>query len=70
MSENRKPTQQPPFVGASSSARPHASTVRFVEKWLFESEFRETDGCPWTGDYVRDAARMIEDAIARSPNAE
>ncbi len=55
---------------ATGSARPSAATVRFVEQWLWSSEYRETRGQPWTGDYIRDTARMIEDAIAQSPNKE
>lgn len=58
-----------PQAGAGS-ARPSTATVRFVEQWLWDSSFRETAGSAWTGDYVRDAARMIEDAmLVLSPNA-
>ncbi len=45
----------------SAEVRPSHESMRFVEEWLWHSEFRETEGQPWPYDYVRDAARMIDD---------
>jgi hypothetical protein len=50
---------------------PSPATVRFVEQWLWDGDGRETVGLPWTDDYVRDAARMIEFVVIhRPPNAQ
>ena len=59
-----------PLAARPGSAGPNPETIRFVEKWLWESDTRQTVGQSWTDDYVRDAARMIEDALlVLSPNA-
>lgn len=61
------PTQSALAASAGSAVPSHA-TVQFVEQWLWEGDGRETVGLPWTDNYVRDAARMIEAALAKSPN--
>lgn len=59
-----------PVAGRTASSHPSAATVRFVEQWLWESPYRETWGEAWSAPHVRDAARMIEDALrAMPPNA-
>lgn len=57
---------------ATGSAAPSPATIRFVEQWLWYGDGRETVGLPWTDDYVRDAARMVEEAVLfiLSPNAQ
>lgn len=66
-----KPDANAGLAGAPGSAAPSPATIRFVEQWLWNGDGRETVGLPWTDDYVRDAARMIEDELlVLSPNTQ
>lgn len=49
------------------SATPSRQSVQLVRDWLWLSPMRETVGSPWTGDYIRDAARMVDATLATSP---
>ena len=40
-----------------------AESIKFVNNWLWNSKNRETKNLPWLNEYVRDAARMVRDAI-------
>ena len=68
---NSKTPSPAPLAARPGSAGPNPETIRFVEKWLWESDTRQTVGQPWTDDYVRDAARMVEEAVLflLSPNS-
>lgn len=56
----------PPLSAAPGSARPSHQTVRFVERWLWNGQDRQTSGCHWDWTYIHDAACMIEDALAQN----
>lgn len=72
MSDNYPITDNGTLLAARPGwAAPSPATIRFVEQWLWNGDGRETVGLPWTDDYVRDAARMIEFVVIhRSPNAQ
>lgn len=63
---NTNETQIPPAPAAGSEPSP--SAVQLVRDWLWLSPARETAGSPWTDQYVRDAARMVEVALAKHPH--
>jgi hypothetical protein len=52
---------------SASSAGPSTATIQFVEEWLWDGDGRETIGGPWSAEYVRDAARMIEFMLIHRP---
>lgn len=42
---------------ADGATTPSRKSVQLVRDWLWLSPTRETDGLPWDGKYIRDAAR-------------
>lgn len=59
-----------PIAAQAGVERPSTATIQAVNDWLWLSPQRETVGLSWSREHVRDAARMIEAALARSQNTQ